>query len=119
VPLRAVMAWRNPRAPGVAGTRPPIPAGATGDERALEAEESLREFVINALGSVADVDCSVVHGNEVDALLSAANDAELLVVGEPRPGRLSSMRASLVAPQVVFKAGCPVVVIPAAASTRG
>jgi hypothetical protein len=38
-----------------------------------------------------------------------------VVVGEPRAGRLASMRAGLVAPQLVLKAVCPVVVMPNAA----
>ena len=55
-----------------------------------------------------------MHGSEVNALLSSARGAHLLVVGEPRPGRLASMMSSLTAPQVVLKAECPVVVMPSA-----
>ena len=79
----------------------------------------MRAFVDGALGFPADVDCEVVKGNAVNALLTAARGAQLLVVGEPRPGRLDNVRASLVAPQVVLKARCPVVVMPAAAALVG
>jgi len=85
----------------------------------LEAEERLHKFVAAALGGDAEVECAVVHGNEVHALVSAAREAQLLVVGEPRPGRLNSVRASLVGPQVVHKARCPVVVMPAGGSVLG
>lgn len=111
LPLRAVMAWRAPRPPGAPGGRPPA-AAATADEYQSSAEEQLRGFVRGALGDDAEVECVVVQGSEVNALLSSARDAHLLVIGEPRPGRLASMMSSLTAPQVVLKAECPVVVMP-------
>lgn len=116
LPLRAVMAWRNPRAPVASGTRPPIPAGATGSDLAAETEETLRTFVAKALGNDADVECSVVRGSAVNALVNAASNASMLVIGEPRGGTMSKVRTSLVAPQVVLKARCPVVVMPADAA---
>jgi nucleotide-binding universal stress UspA family protein len=118
VPLHAVMAWRPPRPAGSPGGRPPVGL-STSDDYAGDAETRLRDFVTTALGAETKVECRVVKGNAVTALLSEAMQAQLLVVGEPRPGRLSSVRASLVAPQVVLKASCPVVVMPAAfSSTR-
>jgi nucleotide-binding universal stress UspA family protein len=53
----------------------------------------------------------------VSSLLQCGADAQLLVLGEPRPGRLASVRASLVAPQLVMRSTCPVVVMPNAASS--
>jgi nucleotide-binding universal stress UspA family protein len=111
LPLRAVMAWRVPRPAGAPGARPPA-SSLTADEYQGNADERLRGFVQSALGSDADVDCVVVQGSEVNALLSSARGAHLLVIGEPRPGRLASMMSSLTAPQVVLKAECPVVVMP-------
>jgi nucleotide-binding universal stress UspA family protein len=113
VPLHAVMAWRPPRPPASPGGRPPVGLAA-GEDYAGDADTRLRDFVSAALGPDAKVECRVVRGSAVTALLSEAKDAQLLVVGEPRPGRLNSVRASLVAPQVVVKARCPVVVMPAA-----
>jgi hypothetical protein len=55
-----------------------------------------------------------VRGNAVSALLSSADDAQLIVVGEPRPGRVAAVRASLVAPVLVAQAECPVVAMPGA-----
>ena len=89
-------------------------SAAASDDYGRDAEERLRGYVQSALGSDADVDCVVVHGSEVNALLSSARGAHLLVIGEPRPGRLASMMSSLTAPQVVLKAECPVVVMPSA-----
>jgi nucleotide-binding universal stress UspA family protein len=113
--LVAVLAWRPPRAPAAPGGRPPpTVVSVGGEDHAKVAEESLREFVVTALGSADGVRCRAVRGTAASALLAAARDAELLVVGEPRPGRMASVRASLVAPQVVHRAPCPVVVMPPA-----
>ena len=94
--------------------RPPAGTDAPAEDYAFEAESRLRDFVRSALGSDDGVECLVAHGSEVNALLSAAQGAQLLVVGEPRPGRLASMFSSLTAPQVVLRAQCPVVVMPSA-----
>jgi nucleotide-binding universal stress UspA family protein len=114
LPLRAVMAWRAPRPPAASGMRPPATTALASDDYGRDADERLRGFVQAALGSDADVECLVVHGSEVNALLSSARGAHLLVIGEPQPGRLASMMSSLTAPQVVLKAECPVVVMPSA-----
>lgn len=117
VPLVAVLAWRPPRPPGAPGGRPPVGvAEIASEDPAAEADNKLRSYVADALGADVDVECVAVRGSEVNALLSAAKGAQLLVVGEPRPGRLASMLASLVAPQLVLKAHCPVVVMPSAAA---
>jgi nucleotide-binding universal stress UspA family protein len=114
VPLHAVMAWRPPRPPAAPGGRPPAGTVGSPDEYEHEAELTLREYVENALGSTTGVACTVMRGSEVNALVAAARGAALLVVGEPRSGRLGSVVTSLVAPQVVLKAECPVVVMPSA-----
>lgn len=114
-PLKAVMAWRTPRPAGAPGTRPPA-IGRASDDYPGDADRQLREFVRAALGSDDGVTCEVVQGSEVNALLSSAQGANLLVIGEPQPGRLSSMMSSLTAPQVVLKAECPVVVMPSSVS---
>jgi nucleotide-binding universal stress UspA family protein len=62
------------------------------------------------------VDCTAVKGSAMSALLAAAEDAQLIVVGEARPGRVAAVRASLVAPVLVAQAKCPVVAMPGALS---
>ncbi|WP_375489826.1 universal stress protein [uncultured Jatrophihabitans sp.] len=123
-PLRAVMAWRPPRPPAVAGTRPPAGLTQAGTDAAAEAEQALREFVAQALGAdsltppaAGGVHCEVVRGSAVTALLTSARDAQLLVIGEPRAGRVSNVRTTLVAPQVMLRANCPVVAMPRAVGT--
>ncbi len=114
--VRAVLAWRPPRAPTATGGRPPagvLSQAAT--DYAAQAEETLRGFVTAALGSDDSVECVAVKGTAVGALVAASGDAQLMVIGEPRPGRLASVRASLVAPQVLHRAPCPVVALPAVA----
>jgi nucleotide-binding universal stress UspA family protein len=115
VPLKAVMAWRTPRPPVSPGVRAPA-VGTTGDDYPTGAETRLRDYVQAALGSADGVTCEVVQGTEVNALLSSAQGANLLVIGEPQAGRLSTMMSSLTAPQVVLKADCPVVVMPSSVS---
>lgn len=118
VTLMAVLAWRPPRAPAAPAGRPsPTALSAASEDHATVAEEALRGFVAVALGSVGRTRCRAVKGNAVTSLLEAAEDAQLLVIGEPRPGRLASVRASLVAPQVVLKATCPVVAMPTSAAS--
>jgi nucleotide-binding universal stress UspA family protein len=116
VGLRAVLAWRLPRPPAAPGGRPPATTSVGSSDYAGDAETALRDFVATALGTADGVECMVVKGSEVNALLTAASGADLLVVGEPRAGRIASMVNSLVAPQVVLKAECPVVVMPSAAA---
>jgi nucleotide-binding universal stress UspA family protein len=119
-PLVAVMAWRPPRPPAAPGGRPSsVSTGSAGDDHAKVAEENLRGFVAVALGAVGDVECRALRGTAVTSLLAAARDAQLLVVGEPRSGAMGSVRSSLVAPKVVLKADCPVVVMPAEAVETG
>lgn len=79
---------------------------------AAEAEQQLREFVDSALHDELEVECRAVKGAPVTALLAASHDAELLVLGEVQAGAAGSVRTGLVAPKVVLKSACPVVVMP-------
>lgn len=115
--VTAVLAWRPARAPAVPGGRPPgsLMSVDRSDPEG-EAKERLARFVTDALGPDHAVECRVVRGNEVSALLECGAGAELLVLGEPSAGRLASVRAGLVAPQLFLRATCPVVVMPAGAA---
>jgi nucleotide-binding universal stress UspA family protein len=108
----AVLAWRSPRPPAAPAGRPPAMLATEDVDPAVEAEGRLNEFVTAALGPGHGVRCRAMHGSAATALLDAAADAQLLVVGEPRPSRLASLRASLTAPAVLYRAACPVVVLP-------
>jgi nucleotide-binding universal stress UspA family protein len=111
--LVAVLAWHPTRAPAAPGGRPPgslLTGGLSDPER--EATQKLGEFVAAALGADHGVDCRAVRGNEVSALLESGAGADLLVLGEPRSGPMAAVRTGLVAPQLVGRASCPVVVMP-------
>jgi len=111
--LRAVMAWRPPRPPGAPGGRPPATVvSVASTDHAVEAEQQLRDFVETALHDELPVECRAVKGAPVTALLAASTDAQLLVLGEVQAGAAGSVRTGLVAPKVVLKATCPVVVMP-------
>jgi nucleotide-binding universal stress UspA family protein len=117
-PMVAVMAWRPARPPAAPGGRPPASLLA-GDvpEPERDAKERLEAFVTAALGKKHGVECKAVRGTAVSSLLQAGAEAQLLVLGEPRAGRMASVRTGLVAPQLVTGATCPVVVMPKAAGT--
>lgn len=115
--VRAVLAWRPPRTPTAPAGRPPAVSATEPEEAEQDARERLAEFVRAAGVDGVPVECDAVRGGAVQALLSASDGAELLVLGEPRPGRLASVRTSLVAPQVVLHARCPVVVLPSPHAT--
>ena len=113
MPLLAVMAWRPPRPAAVPGGRPPVAmAGMVATDAEQDADAQLRDHVAAALTDVEGVECRAVRGSAVSALLRAAADAQLLVIGETRTGRAGNVRTGLVAPQVVLRAACPVVVMP-------
>lgn len=115
VPLRAVLAWRPPYAAAAPGGRPPARTSVGTESRA--AERMLRRHVAAALGETV-IDCVTVRGQPVPVLLRASADAQLLVIGEPRAGRLASVRTGLVARQLVQRAACPVVVLPSSGQAR-
>lgn len=120
VSVTAVLAWRPTRAPAAPGGRPPgsLLSGDLPDPE-RDAEARLAGFVAAALGPDHGVQCRVIRGNEVSALLECGAGAELIVLGEPSPGRLASVRAGLVAPQLILRARCPVVVMPGGHARAG
>lgn len=61
------------------------------------------------------VDVEVLRGRPVDALLAAANDAELLVIGSRGRGAAVEALLGSVSEACLHHARCPVVVVPASA----
>jgi len=111
--VRAVMAWRAPRPPGAPGVHPPAVSRTGADNPEREAQARLEGFVAAALGDDHNVEHVVAHGGAVSVLLAAAADADLLVVDSPRVAKLADFSAKLVAPRLIYRAACPVVVMPA------
>lgn len=110
--LVAVTAWQIPR-----GATPPVlapSAQAEAVERlAQEAAERLAKTVRALAGETSTVHQRVERGNPGAVLLRAAEGAQLLVIGSPHPGELTRLLPSLLAPQLVYRAPCPVLVMPA------
>ncbi|MFC0082010.1 universal stress protein [Aciditerrimonas ferrireducens] len=113
VALEAVMAWRAPRTQAGPGTSPPPLLPWREEELAAEAEARLRGFVTAALGETVQVRCKAERGSALRVLRHASHGAALLVLDAPRrPG--GSLRTGLVAPLLLAKAACPVLVLPKA-----
>jgi nucleotide-binding universal stress UspA family protein len=110
--LRAVMAWRAARPPAAPAGRPPVALSLSPADAQAEADAKLAKLVADALGPGNAACCLAVHGPTLPVLLTAAHDADLLVLDPPRPTDLTRAKASLLAPQLVFRVPCPVVVIP-------
>lgn len=91
-----------------------VPPGTDKSGGAQDASETVNRLVSEALGESHGVECVAVRGGAVRVLLKAAREADLLVVDSPRPTKLAKMSTKLVAPQLIHRSQCPVVVMPAA-----
>lgn len=105
----AVMAWQPPSAGGFAWGE--VAVDDT-DYQGLTAK-SLTDAVGQAVGpeNTARVRPLVVEGHPAEALLDAAQGADLLVVGSRGRGGFSSALLGSVSQHCVMHAHCPVVVI--------
>jgi nucleotide-binding universal stress UspA family protein len=109
-PLVAVTAWQVPV--GAAPSVVPSEQAAAVERLAVEAAEQLAKTVRALAGEASIVTQRVERGTPPAVLVRASESAQLLVVGPPHPGELSRLRPSLLVPQVVYGAACPVVVMP-------
>ncbi|WP_328992762.1 universal stress protein [Kribbella sp. NBC_01245] len=107
VELHAVMAWQAPRPPAAPAARPPLTPSLSPLDPQADAEDRLAEIVGNALGIPNDATRTAVHGSALQVLLTAAEQADLLVLGPPRLSDLTRARVSL-----LIRVPCPVVVLP-------
>jgi universal stress protein family protein len=117
----AVTAWRGPRPPAAAGGRPPAVSVPSPEEAFAAEQERIADRLAELLGDLTSlrVDFSVRRGATATVLLAASVGAQLLVLDSPRSGNFSALAKSLIAPQLVFKAPCPVVLMaPATDTTR-
>jgi nucleotide-binding universal stress UspA family protein len=112
----AVTAWRGPRPPAAPGGRPGM-LPLTGEDAFAEEEQRLADRLAEHFGgdlAGMRISYSLRRGTAAAVLLQAAVGAQLLVLDSPRSGNFSVLAKSLIAPQVVFKAPCPVVLMPPA-----
>jgi hypothetical protein len=117
----AVTAWRGPRPPGAPGGRPPAIIPMPVEELFAQEQERLRTELAGHFGGDLEgmrISYSLRRGSAATVLLEAAVGAQLLVLDSPRSGNFSALPKSMIAPQVVFKSPCPVVLMPPSLPTE-
>ncbi|MDQ3874037.1 MAG: hypothetical protein M3322_00590 [Actinomycetota bacterium] len=110
--VRAVMAWRGFGLPGGAPGRVPALEIIDASPRQRLAEQTLSEFVTDALGEDHDVEIRAVEGKAKNVLLKEAENAALLVLDSPAVAKLYEPSARRLAPHLIYRSACPVVVMP-------
>ena len=110
--VRAVMAWRGFGLPGGAPGRVPALEIIDASPRQRRAEQTLSEFVADALGEDHDVELRAVEGKAKNVLLKEAENAALLVLDSPAVAKLYEPSARRLAPHLIYRSPCPVVVMP-------
>jgi len=116
----AVTAWHGPRAPAAPGGRPGL-LPLSGEDPWAEEEQRLAGQLAEHFGgdlAAMRITFSLRRGSAASVLLRAAVGAQLLVLDSPRSGNFSVLPKSLIAPQVVFRAPCPVVLMPPVLSSE-
>jgi hypothetical protein len=108
------MAWTTFGLPGGAPGRVPAQSIIDADPQQRLAEQTLEEFVVDALGEDHDVEVKAVEGKAKKVLLEEAQDAALLVLDSPAVAKLYDPRSRRIAPDIIFRSPCPVVVMPPA-----
>jgi nucleotide-binding universal stress UspA family protein len=118
--LRAIYAWTltYPQVEGygyLVGTLDALPAGGMSDQRRA-AEQVLERATARLEPEAAGVDIErhVVEGPAADALVDAAAEADLLVVGSRGHGGFVGLLLGSVSQQCAHRASCPVVIVPPA-----
>ncbi len=114
VPLTAVMAWTGPR-----GVQPHEYQDQL--DRRREDLLALVDAAVRRTGVSCEVVAKLAEGDAPDALMAAAQDADLLVLGRRRLGRLGRLVLGSVSSELVERAELPVTVVraPAGASDDG
>ncbi len=110
-PLKVVHAWRLP---SLAYMGPVVPE-ADFDALGKHAQTLVEAQVTDVLGDHPGIEVltEVREGPSAQAVLDAAADADLLVVGSRGRGGFAGLLLGSVSSQIVHHARCPVVVVPA------
>jgi nucleotide-binding universal stress UspA family protein len=118
--LVAVHAWTFvPPGPLAEPGMVPVPAGDLAGDFTAErniAETILDDAVAGASEAGVDVERMLVEASPGDAIVDAAREADLIVVGSHGRGRLASALLGSVSHHVLKHAPCPVVVVRAPSS---
>jgi nucleotide-binding universal stress UspA family protein len=83
------------------------------DDMTASAERLLAEVLQKVDSSGVTITSRVVRGAPATALIAAAKDADLLVIGRRGHGGFMGLLLGSVAQQVAHHAPCPVVLVPA------
>ena len=116
--VEAVHAWTFVP-PSTAGDSGLVPMAWTDSTEMLEATHEAAERIAGdqvreVLGADHDVTVSLVQGDATDALLSAAEGADLLVVGNRGRGAFKEALLGSTSGRIADHAPCPVVIVRAA-----
>ncbi len=105
--LEVITTWEYPTSLGWAPAWPPD--WNPGED----ARKALAEVVVNVLGPHTDIDVRqvVLEGHAALALVSAAQQAELLVVGSRGHGAFAGMLLGSVSEHCATHSPCPVVIV--------
>lgn len=105
----AVRAWRPSHPPSAAAGRPSV-VGRDVEAERKDAEAALYDDVREALGPDHRVHCEVREGTAQAVLTALSTVASLVVIDAPR--RSDFGNSPLLARRLVYRAACPVVVMP-------
>lgn len=108
--LVVVHAWNLPALASASETLIAVPL----QDLQQSAEELLEREVahLRRFGSTPAIDTRLEYGSAVTALLAAAAEADMVVVGSRGAGRVVGLLLGSVSQAVVTRAECPVLVIP-------
>jgi nucleotide-binding universal stress UspA family protein len=116
--VQAVTVWSPPAAAGGSVACAIMASEAAVDDDACWAEARHRlDTALSEIPAIDEqaaglIDPVVVFGEAAAALLDAAQDAQLLVVGNPGRGALAAAVVGSVALQCIQHARCPIVLVP-------
>ena len=106
----AVIAWQIPTSMTGYGWMAPVVPEISFEDTAKQTLEGAVSDVVGS-GDVPRVRNLVVHGVAAQALLEAAADADLLVVGQRGHGEFAEALLGSVSQHCVHHARCPVVIV--------
>jgi nucleotide-binding universal stress UspA family protein len=110
VPVTVVHAWIPAMFGAIEFAAPVLSIEALAATAKRTVDEALA--VSNVEGLAGPVDTAIVEGGAARAILHAAEDASLIVVGSHGRGAVAGLVLGSVSQQVIHHAACPVVVVP-------
>ena len=96
----------------ILGASPPVPDPGLIEQLEGAADRMLAEEIDQVDSDDVTIESRVVTGSAADALLQAAREGDLLVVGSRGLGGFKGLLLGSVSQQVVHHAPCPVVIVP-------